>query len=139
MTGSEVGWVITSLVRWGNQKNRNGVSIQDYCITLTTQNFTQINTSWQCMLKLIHVSMDWHISHHFVVHTKSSIFVSDVRTLCVHWLIPTSKIITLYIWLPYRRSSCFIFDFLKLNSCQHVLSQFFLSLLLTHVCIWQNV
>ena len=33
-------------------------AIQDYCITLTTRNSTQINTSRQCMLKLIRVNMD---------------------------------------------------------------------------------
>ena len=33
-------------------------SIQDYCITLTTGNSTQINTSRQCMLKSIHITTD---------------------------------------------------------------------------------
>ena len=70
------------------------LSIQDYCITLTTRNSIQINTSRQCMLKLTHVS------HVFMVHTESSIFVSDVLTLYAHWLVPTSKVIMLYIWLP---------------------------------------
>ena len=44
--------------------------------------------------------MDWHLSHHFMVHTKSFIFVSNVVTLCVHWLISTSKVIRFRIWLP---------------------------------------
>ena len=75
-------------------------TIQDYCITLTTQNSTQINTSRQCMFKAIHVTMDWHLGHRFMVHTKSFIFVSNVVTICVCWLISTLKVITFYIWLP---------------------------------------
>ena len=41
----------------------SATSIQDYCITLTTPNSTQINTSRQCMLKSIHVTTDWHLAH----------------------------------------------------------------------------
>ena len=74
--------------------------IQDYCITLTTPNSTQINTSRQCMFKSIHVTTDWHLAHRFMVHTKSSIFVSNIVTLCVRWLVSTSKLITCCIWLP---------------------------------------
>ena len=88
-------------------------SIQDYCITLTTPNSTQINTSRQCMLKSIHVTTNWHLSHRFMVHTKSFIFVSNVVTLCVRWLISTSKVIMFCIWLP------------KLNLCQHVFTLYF--------------
>ena len=85
-------------------------SLQDYCITLTTRNSIQINTSRQYMLKLTRVSTDWHVSHVFMVHTESSIFVSDVLTLYAHWLVSTSKVITLYIWLPKTEfmSICFL-------------------------------
>ena len=88
-------------------------TIQDYCITLTTRNSTQINTSRQCMLKLTCVSTDWHVSHVFMVHTGSSIFVSDVLTLYAHWLVPTSKVIMLYIWLPKTEFMpiCFCLNF----------------------------
>ena len=59
------------------------------------------------------VSTDWHISHVFMVHTESSIFVSDVLTHYAHWLVPTLKIITLYIWLPKTELMpiCFCFNF----------------------------
>ena len=66
----------------------------------TTPNSTQINISRQCMLKSIHVTTDWHLAHRFMVHTKSFIFVSNVVTLCVRWLISTSKVIMFCIWLP---------------------------------------
>ena len=59
------------------------ISIQDYCITLTTRNSTQINTSWQCMLKLTRVSTDWHVSHVFMV------FYFCVR--CSHTLCPLTR------------------------------------------------
>ena len=41
-----------------NLPDKGGHTIQDYCITLTTRNSTQINTSRQCMLKLTRVSTD---------------------------------------------------------------------------------
>ena len=57
---------------------------------------------WDILWILIfaRVSTDWHVSHVFMVHTESSIFVSDVLTFYAHWLVSTSKVITLYIWLP---------------------------------------
>ena len=75
---------------------------------MTTPNSTQMNTSRQCMLKLIHVTTDWHLSHRFMVHTKSFIFVSNVVTLVS---------VDLY---QHQRPSRFVFDFPKLNLCQHV-------------------
>ena len=40
-------------------------------------------------------------------------FVSDVLTLYAHWLVPTSKVIMLYIWLPKTEfmSLCFCLNF----------------------------
>ena len=70
---------------------------------------------WDILWILIctRVSTDWHISHVFMVHTESSIFVSDVLTLYAHWLILTLKVITLYIWLPKTEfmPMCFCLNF----------------------------
>ena len=108
-------------------KASSSSSIQDYCITLTTRNSTQINTSRQCMLKLARISTDWHVSNVFMVHTESSIFVSDVLALYAHWLVPTLKVIMLYIWLPKT-------EFMPICFCLN----FFICgcLLLTYICIW---
>ena len=43
--------------------------------------FTHVITSWQWMLKPLHLTKDWHISHFFMMQTESSIFVSDAVTL----------------------------------------------------------
>ena len=59
-----------------------------YMFTPLRMNSIQINTSWQCIMKPIQISTDWHILHAFIVYTKSS--------FCV-------------------RSSHFVFDYLKLN------------------------
>ena len=83
-------------------------SIQDYCITLTTQNSTQIKTSRQCMLNqytspqtdTFHI-VSWYIQKVLLLCQMLSHFVS----------------IDSY---QHRRSSHFVFDFPKLNLCQHV-------------------
>ena len=70
---------------------------------------------WDILRILIftRVSTDWHVSLVFMVHTESFIFVSVVLTLYAHWLVPTSKVITLYIWLPKTEFMpiCFCLNF----------------------------
>ena len=62
---------------------------------------------WDILWILIfaRVSMDWHISHVFMVHTENSFFVSHFMPIDSY---------------QHQRSSHFIFDFLKLNLCQYV-------------------
>ena len=72
----------------------------DIMFTLLRTNSTQINTSRQCMLNTIHVTSEWNVSHGLMVIATSSVFVSDVVTLCFCWLVSTSKAVTLCFWLP---------------------------------------
>ena len=72
----------------------------DIMFTRLRTNSTQINTNRQCMLKQIHVTTEWHVSHGFMVIATSYAFVSDFVTLHFCWLLSISKVITLCFWLP---------------------------------------
>ena len=78
---------------------------------------------------LIYLS-DPHISHVFMVHTKCSIFVSDVVILHIHWLVSTSKVITLCIWHAKMEFLQTLFH-LNFSICSYKLIMFFQP---TYIC-----
>ena len=99
---------------------------------LLRMNSYEIITSWQYMLKQIHVNIDWHISHVFMVHTK---------VLCLCQVLSHFMFID---WYQHWKSAHLVFDFLTLNFFQHVLVSTFESVYVNryyfcHLHMWINI